>query len=560
MFKTSYRLDPVHSQSRFGRSAHHTFSARQIILILLFLVLLSIPSLPHAATVPDGFIETQIATGLESPTAMAFAPDGRLFVCLQGGQVRVIKNDVLLSDPFVTVSVDSTGERGLLGIAFDPDFATNNFVYIHYTVPTAPQHNRVSRFTASGDTAVPGSEAVILELDNLSTATNHNGGAIHFGADGKLYVAVGENGDGTNAQTLTNRLGKILRINADGTIPADNPFFNTATGANRSIYALGLRNPFTFAFQPGTNRLFINDVGLTAFEEINDGVAGANYGWPETEGPTADPSFRGPLFAYETRGGDPETCAISGGAFSNPAVNQFPAEFIGKYFFADFCAGWIRQLDPANPADAPLFVTDIPLPVDLQLGPDGSLYYLARGDDGLVARISSTVAPTSTLQFSAPNFSVNENATSAAITVTRSGAATGAVSVDYATGDGTAVATSDYTPASGTLNFGVGDATPKTFAVPVTNDASAEPDETVNLVLSNPVGGTLGTQSSAMLTIANDDSQGGGGGDGDRGGGGGGCVLKANAAFDPALPALMVLSAFYLLRRRVGKLVRKQAR
>ena len=216
-----------------------------------------------AAILPAGFTETQYGSTLSpgAPTAMAFSPDGRLFVCLQGGQLRVIKNGALLATPFVSLSVDSNGERGLLGVTFDPNFSSNQFVYVYYTVPGFPAHNRVSRFTASGDVAAAGSEAVILDLENLSNATNHNGGAIHFGPDGKLYIGVGENANAPNAQTLGNRLGKILRINADGTIPMDNPFVNTAIGVNRSIWALGLRNPFTFAFQPGTTRMFINDVG-----------------------------------------------------------------------------------------------------------------------------------------------------------------------------------------------------------------------------------------------------------------------------------------------------------
>jgi glucose/arabinose dehydrogenase len=251
-----------------------------------------------AATLPAGFTETQVATGLAAPTAMAFAPDGRLFVAEQGGRLRVIKNGALLSAPFVSLTVDSAGERGLLGVAFDPSFASNQYVYVYYTTATSPVHNRVSRFTAVGDVAAPGSEVVVLELDNLSTATNHNGGAIHFGPDGALYVAVGDNGNGSNAQTLSNRLGKMLRINRDGTIPTTNPFYSTATGANRAIWALGLRNPFTFTFQPGSSRLFINDVGEATWEEIDDGVAGANYGWPVTEGPTSDPRFRSPIYWY----------------------------------------------------------------------------------------------------------------------------------------------------------------------------------------------------------------------------------------------------------------------
>src|SRR5438067_8942866 len=212
---------------------------------LLFIALLSLAAATRAATLPSGFTETQI-TGLSNPTAMTFAPDGRLFICQQGGQLRVVKNGTLLATPFLTVTVDSSGERGLLGVAFDPNFATNNFIYVYYTVPGSPAHNRVSRFTANGDTAVAGSEFILLNLDNLSTATNHNGGAIHFGPDGQLYIAVGENANPSNAQTLSNLLGKVLRLNSGGSIPTDNPFFNTA-GARQEIWALGLRNPFTFA-------------------------------------------------------------------------------------------------------------------------------------------------------------------------------------------------------------------------------------------------------------------------------------------------------------------------
>lgn len=332
----------------------------------------------YGATLPSGFTETQIAGGLSSPTAMDFAPDGRLFVCLQGGQLRVIKNGALLPTPFLTIPVDSSGERGLLGIAFDPNFQTNNFIYIYYTVPTTPRHNRVSRFTANGDVAAPNSELPILDLDNLSTATNHNGGAIHFGPDGKLYVAVGENANGANSQTLTNRLGKVLRINSDGSIPSDNPFFNVASGANRAIWALGLRNPFTFAFQPNTARLFLNDVGQSTWEEIDDGIAGSNYGWPNTEGVTSDPNFRSPLFAYGHGTSSTTGCAIAGGAFYNSPTVQFPTSYVGKYFFADLCSGWIRVLDPTNNTAAG-FASGINQPVDLKVGSNGSLYYLSIG-------------------------------------------------------------------------------------------------------------------------------------------------------------------------------------
>ena len=165
----------------------------------------------HAATLPTGFAETRVATGLSNPTAMALAPDGRIFVTQQGGALRVVKNGALLAQPFLTVSVDSNGERGLLGIAFDPNFATNNFVYVYYTTSASPIHNRVSRFTASAanpDVVAAGSEVQLLNLPNLSSATNHNGGAMHFGTDGKLYIAVGENANSANAPVADHAAGQ----------------------------------------------------------------------------------------------------------------------------------------------------------------------------------------------------------------------------------------------------------------------------------------------------------------------------------------------------------------
>src|SRR5262245_20174313 len=324
----------------------------------------------RSATLPAGFSESIVASGISSPTAMAFAPDGRLFVCQQGGALRVIKNDTLLATPFLSVTTDSAGERGLLGVTFDPNFANNQWVYIYYTVPGSPPHNRVSRFTASGDVAIAGSQTIILELNNLSSAQNHNGGALHFGLDGKLYIAVGENANSANAQTLANLLGKILRIDGSGSIPTDNPFFNTASGVNRAIWALGLRNPFTFGIQPGTGRMLINDVGQNTWEEINEGLPGANYGWPNCEGACNPPNanFDDPIYQYSHADG----CAIVGGAFYNPASTQFPPAYAGVYFFADLCGGWIRTLDNGNQVST--FATGLSSPVDLRVSADGSLY------------------------------------------------------------------------------------------------------------------------------------------------------------------------------------------
>jgi glucose/arabinose dehydrogenase len=360
---------------------------KSALCILTLLLVIASVDVVEGATVPTGFTDSLVAAGLTDPTAMALAPDGRIFVCEQRGTLRVIKDGVLLPTPFLTVTVDSAGERGLLGIAFDPNFVSNQLVYVYYTTPT-PAHNRVSRFIASGDVAIAGSETILMEMPNLSTATNHNAGAIHFGPDGNLYVALGDNANGNNAQSLSTRLGKLLRITSTGAIPTDNPFFNQTTGDNRSIWALGLRNPFTFAFQPGTGRMFINDVGQGTWEEINDGIAGSNYGWPICEGfcsPT-NPSFRDPIFVYANTG---QQCAITGGAFYNPQIIQFPSNFAGSYFFSDFCGGWIHRLDLANGNAVSEFATGISNPVDLKVSADGFLYYLARGA-GSVNRIGFT--------------------------------------------------------------------------------------------------------------------------------------------------------------------------
>ena len=252
------------------------------------------------AALPEGFTQARVVAGLESPTTMEFAPDGRF----------------------------------------------------------------------------------ILRLDNLSGQTNHNGGAIHFGEDGKLYVAVGENANPDNAQSLRNLLGKMLRINKDGTIPKDNPYFanDSVVGKDKAIWARGLRNPYSFAVQPGTGRIHINDVGADTWEEINRGARGANYGWPREEGPESKSAFTPPIFAYQHEGSPNTTgCAITGGAFYNPRGVQFPAGYVGDYFFADFCGGWIRRYDRATDT-ASGFATGLDRPVDLKVSSSGALFYLDRMD------------------------------------------------------------------------------------------------------------------------------------------------------------------------------------
>jgi glucose/arabinose dehydrogenase len=371
--------------------------------------LLALPTEPAqgAASLPKDFTDSPFVSGLTNPTDMEFAPDGRLFVAEQAGRVRIAKPDgtgTLATFLDISTKVDSTGERGLLGLTFDPRFSTNGYLYLHYTrkaTSSTPAHNRVVRVRARGEKVVSGSERLILRLENLSSATNHNGGAIHFGEDGKLYVAVGENANGENAQSLGNLKGKILRINKSGTIPTDNPFYNASSGKNRAIWALGLRNPFKFAIQPTmdttTGHIYINDVGEGAWEEINEGAAGANYGWNIHEGPESDPQYVAPIFAYGHGSDPPATtgCAITGGTFYNPTTGQFPSGYVGDYFFADLCSGWIRSFDPST-KEASDFASGIEGPVDLEVSKEGELYYLSRGN-------SSTAGSASKIRYSGGN-------------------------------------------------------------------------------------------------------------------------------------------------------------
>ena len=202
-------------------------SVGSLCAVLLLLVVGGLPARPKAQS---GFqIQNQFITGLSSPTAMAFAPDGRLFVTQQAGSIRVITAaGQLLATPFLTLpSVRSDGERGLLGIAFDPDFTSNGYVYIFYS-PGNAAVSRVSRVTASGNLAVANSEVFIFEYDNFSG--NHRGGDIHFGPDGLLYVALGDAGEPTNSQSVTSFDGKILRLNKNGTpVATGDPAGATAT-------------------------------------------------------------------------------------------------------------------------------------------------------------------------------------------------------------------------------------------------------------------------------------------------------------------------------------------
>lgn len=335
----------------------------------------------HEHALPEGFQKSTVATGLKQSTGMAQTPDGRIFVIEKAGTVRVIKNSQLLPTSALTLPVNAEGERGLLGITFDPNFASNQYMYVYYTNAN-PLQNRVSRFTVSGDTAVASTEKIILKSEQ-PIGIYHHSGTLRFGPDGKLWISVGNNDDGNNAksQDLSNIHGKILRINADGTIPSDNPFVGQA-GKKGEIWAYGFRNPFRFSFSG--SQPIVGDVGNNLFEEINVVQKGGNYGWPNAEGPcTSTCPYINPLFSYAhtPNANEGADSSITGGLFykANTGQYAFPSIYNGRYFFGDYAKGVIRQLIFDNNGD---FSTDADFDaeagsvVDFLQAPDGSLYFV----------------------------------------------------------------------------------------------------------------------------------------------------------------------------------------
>lgn len=389
-----------------------------------------------AASLPAGFADALVAE-VPAPTALAFASATRMLVASQAGQLRVVQNGQLLGPPALDLAaagkVCTNSERGLLGVVVDPDFASNHFIYLYYTYkkfgvcptgdPTNPQVpvNRVARYTLS-DANVASGETVLVD-NMLSPNGNHNGGDLHFGQDGYLYISVGDGGSdyagdsggaGANdaARDEFMLLGKILRITRDGGIPPGNPFVGAGStrcnaagrtsAGNRcqETFAWGLRNPFRFAFKPGTSQFLINDVGQNAWEEIDQGQAGADYGWSCREGkhpnqtgakcaPTP-PNMIDPIYEYDHS----ECASITGGAFVPDGV--WPAEYQGAYLFADYVCGTIFVLrGQASQYVADSFATNLSGPTSLTFGPYGggqALYYTSYEGGGQVRRIVSTAS------------------------------------------------------------------------------------------------------------------------------------------------------------------------
>lgn len=346
---------------------------KSFIAIVIGMVLLASSNTLTLAAPPENFqVQQIIGSGLNQPSGFEIAPDGRIFILQREGQIRVFKNGQLLDEPFADLPSVASGDRGLIGIALDPEYGINNFyVYFYYT--GLDLRNRLVRFDATDDV---GQNPLVIYQTNSPSQELHVGGSIRFGLDGKLYFAVGDNGYPPNAQNLSNPHGKILRINKDGSIPVDNPFFGQP-GVRPEIWAYGFRNPWRFQFDSATGNIYGGDVGDYAWEEVNKIVKGGNYGWPAVEGMcTGLCPYINPIYSYNrvTIG---DSVAVTGGPVYRGTM--FPEEYRGDYFFGDYGQGFIRTMDlDANGNN--LGVTDFDpsagTVVDLKVAEDGSLYYL----------------------------------------------------------------------------------------------------------------------------------------------------------------------------------------
>ena len=370
-----------------------------------------------AQALPTGWSLVPVASGLSQPTAFAFK-GAQIFVTEKAsGQVRVVRPDGSLRPlPLLTVNVSSQSERGLLGIALDPDFATNKLIYVYYTTGpgalgyTGSPKNRVSRFTFVSGTGTAIDETVIV--DNIpSDAGNHNGGDIQFGFDGTLYVAVGDGGTfHPDAQGLSTLRGKILRVYGDGTSPPDNPYRNQpgarrcgrptgpppGTGPCKEIYAYGFRNPFRFSLRETNSSLIVGDVGEGTWEELDTLVSGGNYGWNTYEGPcltnvNCNPStapypaeLEYPIHFYNHGGAGETGQTIIAGAFAENG-STYPPPYLGAYFYGDFSANWVHVLtmDANNAVTGQLDFATLTQPVCFRNGPDGNVYVLSYGNGAL---------------------------------------------------------------------------------------------------------------------------------------------------------------------------------
>ena len=480
-------------------------------------------------------------TGLTQPVSITHAGDGsgRLFVAEQGGQIRIIRNATLSPTPFLNISsrISTGGERGLLGLAFPPGFATKQYFYVNYTNSSGNIVIARYRVSASNaDIADFDSEQIVLVV-NHPIFSNHNGGQLAFSArDGFLYIGTGDGGSGgdpdNRAQNGNELLGKILRIDVETgspatyTVPASNPFVGTS-GFRPEIWALGLRNPWRFSFDRQTNDLLVADVGQGNYEEVNfqpaASTGGANYGWRIMEGlhcfnpiNCSSTGLTLPVTEYDHSLGD---CSITGGYVYRGAT--YP-RMQGLYFYGDFCSGRIWGLRQVNGVWQATQLLDSTLSISTFGEDEQGNLYVANYSNGTLFSVTDNIpAPTPTptatptpdptpvtsnVRFNLTQFQVTEDCTAVVITVIRTGALEAVQTVRYITNENSANQESDFTHAEGTLVFNPGE-TEKSFSVLITEDAYAEGTENLTLELRNPGGGTsLGNPSTAPLVITDDET------------------------------------------------------
>lgn len=377
---------------------------RMLLMVLATAFLTYQPYPAIAIDLPSGFEDNEVFPSLAEPSAVEFAPDGRMFIAERvQGRLRVAIQDSagawsLEPTPFYTFDIpaDANGtpvrhrSSGLRDFAFDPDFANNGYIYAYY-MKNQPRQNRVVRITASPanpNLALANSEVLLLDLPSNSTEASgsHVGGAVEFGSDGKLYVSTGDGWNGGNpVQSLSTYTGKVFRINTDGSIPSDNPFFNQASGNYRAIYALGFRNPFTMARHPTSGDLYVNDVVGSGKADLFRLAPGLNAGYPSTSSigvQTNEWADAGSQSGYVVAGGD--WC---------PSTAAFPAAYQGRYFLAFWGSnsspsGMIQTLQSESNTTVAPFANDVfalstgcggsltVKPAIIRFGPDGRLYYV----------------------------------------------------------------------------------------------------------------------------------------------------------------------------------------
>jgi glucose/arabinose dehydrogenase len=370
-------------------------------------VALLVSNLVAASDLPPDLSLELFADGFTRPIAMRHAGDGsgRLFVVEQAGRILIIDGGSVLETPFLDLTsiVDSTGnEQGLLGLAFHPDFENNGFFYVNYTYDPGPASDRTRIERYEVPVTNPNQADVLSAfevLDFAQNGSNHNGGDIHFGPDGYLYIAVGDGGGGLDpdalAQDLGSLHGSILRLDVDGgspyTIPTGNPFSATP-GAQPEIWSYGLRNPWRFSFDRLNGDIFIGDVGQGSREEVNHQPAssdgGENYGWSCMEGDLAvnyNPCDLSPLTAPILVYGHNPECSVTGGYLYRGNIGGLH----GRYVFGDYCSGRIWFAVPNGGAWSATEWADTVIAIS-SFGEDeyGELY-LAHLDEGEVYRFES---------------------------------------------------------------------------------------------------------------------------------------------------------------------------